>query len=150
MGLDTMVFIFWMLSFKTTFSPSTSFPFFPLTSSRDSLVPLHFLPLKWCHLHIWGCWYFSQQSWFLGLFKAVFCCCCFFFWHFFWLVLLKVCHFAYLFEKLNFSFVDFVIVFLFFISLIYQVNWPLNGAKALTKDGRHCCAARTVCYQSYS
>ena len=28
-------------------------------SSRDSLVPLHFLLLKWCHLHILGCWYFS-------------------------------------------------------------------------------------------
>ena len=33
-------------------------------SSRSSLVPLHFLPLKWYHLHIWVCWYFSQQSWF--------------------------------------------------------------------------------------
>ena len=33
-------------------------------SSRGSLVPLCFLPLKWYHLHIWGCWYFSQQSWF--------------------------------------------------------------------------------------
>ena len=28
-------------------------------SSRGSLVPLRFLPLKWYHLHIWGCWYFS-------------------------------------------------------------------------------------------
>ena len=38
---------------------------FPISpSSRDSLVPLHFLPLKWYHLHIWGCWYFSWQSWF--------------------------------------------------------------------------------------
>ena len=26
-------------------------------SSRGSLVPLHFLPLKWYHLHFWGCWY---------------------------------------------------------------------------------------------
>ena len=33
-------------------------------SSRGSLVPLHFLPLEWYHLHIWGCWYFSWQSWF--------------------------------------------------------------------------------------
>ena len=23
-----------------------------------------FLPLQWCHLHIWGWWYFSQKSWF--------------------------------------------------------------------------------------
>ena len=32
-------------------------------SSRDSLVPLRFLPLMWYCLHIWGC-YFSWQSWF--------------------------------------------------------------------------------------
>ena len=32
-------------------------------SSRDSLVPLHFLS-EWYHLHIWGRWYFSRQSWF--------------------------------------------------------------------------------------
>ena len=25
-------------------------------SSRDPLVPLCFLPLKWYHLHIWDCW----------------------------------------------------------------------------------------------
>ena len=31
-------------------------------SSRGSLVPLLFLPLEWYHVHIWGCWYFSQQS----------------------------------------------------------------------------------------
>ena len=33
-------------------------------SSRGSLVSLHFLSLQWCHLHIWGCRYFSQLSWF--------------------------------------------------------------------------------------
>ena len=33
-------------------------------SSRGSWIPLHFLPVKWYHLHIWGCWYFSWQSWF--------------------------------------------------------------------------------------
>ena len=33
-------------------------------SSRDSLVPLCFLPLEWYHLHIWGCWCFSCLSWF--------------------------------------------------------------------------------------
>ena len=37
-------------------------------SSRDSLVPLSFLPLGWCHLHIWGCLYFSQPSWFQFVF----------------------------------------------------------------------------------
>ena len=41
-------------------------PFHPplSPSSRGSLVLLHFLPLGWCHLHIWDYWYFSQQSWF--------------------------------------------------------------------------------------
>ena len=34
------------------------------SSSRCSLVPLCFLPLEWCHLHIWRYWYFSQKSWF--------------------------------------------------------------------------------------
>ena len=33
-------------------------------SSRGSLVRLHFLPLEWYHLLIWGCEYFSRQSWF--------------------------------------------------------------------------------------
>ena len=33
-------------------------------SSRSSLASLQFLPLEWYHLHIWGCWYFSWQSWF--------------------------------------------------------------------------------------
>ena len=32
------------------------------TSLRGSLVPLHFLPLEWYHLHIWDCWYFSLHS----------------------------------------------------------------------------------------
>ena len=56
MGLDAMILVFecWVLSqlFHFLFSPS----------SRGSLVPLHFLLLKWYHLHIWGC-YFSGQSW---------------------------------------------------------------------------------------
>ena len=34
-----------------------------LPSSRGTLVPLLFLPLG-CHLLIWDCWDFSQQSWF--------------------------------------------------------------------------------------
>ena len=37
MGLDAMIFVFRMLSFKSAFSPS----------SRSSLVPLSFLPLGW-------------------------------------------------------------------------------------------------------
>ena len=38
MGLDAMIFVFWLLSFKPAFSLSLSL------SSRDSLVLLHFLP----------------------------------------------------------------------------------------------------------
>ena len=34
------------------------------SSLRGSLVLLCFLPLEWYYLLIWGCWYFSQQSWF--------------------------------------------------------------------------------------
>ena len=51
MGPDAMILVFWMLSFKPTFS----------LSSRDSLVPLHFLPWGWCQLHIWDYWYFSRS-----------------------------------------------------------------------------------------
>ena len=52
---DWMPFLLsWMLRFKPAFSPS----------SRGSLVPPHFLPLEWYHLHIAGGWYFSWQFWF--------------------------------------------------------------------------------------
>ena len=58
MGLGAKILVSWMLNFKPVFhSPLSS-------SSRGSLVPLHFLLLEWYHLHIWGYWYFSQQSWF--------------------------------------------------------------------------------------
>ena len=56
----------WVLSqlFHSPLSPS----------SRGSLVPLRFLPLEWCHLHIWGGWYLSQKSWFqLGILHDVLC-----------------------------------------------------------------------------
>ena len=49
-------------------------PLFP--SSGGALVTLHFLALEQCHLHIWGCWYFSQQSWFQLLIHPA--------WHFPW------------------------------------------------------------------
>ena len=39
MGPDAMILVFRILSFKPVFSLS-------------SLVPVHFLPLEWCHLHI--------------------------------------------------------------------------------------------------
>ena len=58
MGPGAMIFVFWMLSFKPPFSVSS------FTLSIGSLVPLHLLPLRWWYLHIWGYWYFSQQSWF--------------------------------------------------------------------------------------
>ena len=58
MGPDAMIFVFWMLSFKPAFSLSS------FTSSRGFSVPLHFLSYGWCHLYIWGYWYFSPQSWF--------------------------------------------------------------------------------------
>ena len=46
MGPDAMILVFWMLSFKSTFHSPLSL------SSRGFLVPLHFLPLEWYHLHI--------------------------------------------------------------------------------------------------
>ena len=53
-GCHDLVFECWVLSqlFHSPFPPS----------SRGSLVLFHFLPLAWYHLHIWGCWYFSQQT----------------------------------------------------------------------------------------
>ena len=70
LGPDAMIFIFLMLSFKPVFHSPFSL------SSGASLVLLHFLPEKWYHLRIWGCCYFSWQSWFqLVLHPA---------WHFTW------------------------------------------------------------------
>ena len=47
MGPDAMILVLWMLSFKPTFSPSSSLS-----------------AIGWCHLHIWGDCYFSWKSWF--------------------------------------------------------------------------------------
>ena len=73
-GTDAVVLVFLNVEFQDSFFG------FPLSlSSRGSLVPFHFLPLLWYHLHIWGCWYFSQWSWFqLGIHPA---------WHFAWCTL---------------------------------------------------------------
>ena len=49
---------FWMLSLKPTFSLS-SFTFIKRLLSSSSLSAI-----RGCHLHIWGYWYFSRQSWF--------------------------------------------------------------------------------------
>ena len=59
MGLDAMILVFWMLSFKPTFSLS-SFTFIKRLFSSSSLSAI-----GRCHLHIWGYWYFYWQSWFL-------------------------------------------------------------------------------------
>ena len=53
MGLDAMILVFSMWSFKPTFSLSSSL------SSKISSGPLHFLPYGWFHLSIWGYWYIS-------------------------------------------------------------------------------------------
>ena len=57
MGPDGMILVFWILSFQPIFSLS-SFTFIKrLYSSLLSAI-------DWCHLCVWGYWYFSQQSWF--------------------------------------------------------------------------------------
>ena len=56
-GLYVMILDFWRLSLSQLFHSLSP-------SSRGSLVPLYFQPIKWYHVHIWDCWYFSQQSWF--------------------------------------------------------------------------------------
>ena len=72
MGPDAMILVFWMLSFKPAFSLSSM-------RGESSLVPLQFRPLEWYYLHIWGCWYFSQESWFELVLHSD--------WHFTWCTL---------------------------------------------------------------
>ena len=57
MGPDAVILVFWMLSFKPTFSLS-SFTFTKRLFSSSSLSATR------GDLHIWGYWYFSWQSWF--------------------------------------------------------------------------------------
>ena len=59
MGPDAKIFVYWMLSVKPAFLLS-SFIFNPAFSLSSFTL---LLPLQWYHVHIWGCWYFSQQSW---------------------------------------------------------------------------------------
>ena len=58
MGPDAITLVLWMLSFKPAFSLS-SFTFIKKVFSSSSPSAI-----EWCHLQIWGYWYFSQQSWF--------------------------------------------------------------------------------------
>ena len=58
MGPEAMILVFWMLNFKPTFSLS----FFTCIKRLFSSSSLS--AIGWCHLRIWGYWYFSQQSWF--------------------------------------------------------------------------------------
>ena len=51
MGQDAMILVFWMLSFKPTFSLS-SFTFIKRLFSSSS-----FSAKRVIHLYIWGCWY---------------------------------------------------------------------------------------------
>ena len=51
-----LVFGYWVLS--------QLFHSLPSHSSGGALVPLCLLPLEWYYVCIWGCWYFSGQSWF--------------------------------------------------------------------------------------
>ena len=73
MGPDDMIFIseYWVLG-QLFYSPL-------LPLSRGSLVPHCFLPLEWYHLHIWGYWYLSRQSWFQLVIHPA--------WHFEWCTL---------------------------------------------------------------
>ena len=64
MGLDAVILVFWMLSFKLTFSLS-SFTFIKRLFSSSSLSAL-----RCFHLHIWGYWCFFWQSVFQFVFHA--------------------------------------------------------------------------------
>ena len=54
MGLDAIILVFWIWVFSRFFTL-----IFHL--HQEAVVPLHFLPLVWYYLHIWGCWYFSSS-----------------------------------------------------------------------------------------
>ena len=58
MRLDAMILVFWMLSFNPAFS-LCSFTFI-----KRLFVSFLLSAIRMVYLHIWGHWYFSQQSWF--------------------------------------------------------------------------------------
>ena len=71
MGPDALILVFRMVSFKPAFSFS-SFTFIKWLFSSSLLYASHYL-------HMWGCWYFSQLSWFQSVSYPV--------WHFSWCTL---------------------------------------------------------------
>ena len=73
--MHSTILVFWMLSFKQAFSLSSFTLIKRLFSSS-------LLPLEWYYLHIWGCWCFSQQSWFQFVSHPA--------WHFTWCTLRKL------------------------------------------------------------
>ena len=73
MGPDTMIFVFWKLSFKASFSLST------LTFIKRLFSSYLLSAIGWCHLGIWSYWYFSQKSWFQLVLHPT--------WHFTWCTL---------------------------------------------------------------
>ena len=73
MGQEAMILVFWMLNLQPAFSVS-SFTLIKRLFRSSSLSAI-----RWCHLRIWGCWYFSQQSWFHLVIHPA--------WHFAWCTL---------------------------------------------------------------
>ena len=103
MGLDAMILVFWMLSFQPAFSVS-SFTFIKRLFSTSSLSAK-----GWCHLHIWGYWYFSWQPWFQLVLRPA--------QHFSWCTL----HINYI-SRVTIHSLD-VLLFLFGASLLFHVQF---------------------------
>ena len=72
---DAMISVFWLWGFKPV-SSLPSFTFIKRLFSSSLLSAKRLLSLGWCHLHIWGYWYFSWQSWFQPVLHPA--------WHFLW------------------------------------------------------------------
>ena len=71
--LDTVILLgFWMLNFKPAFSLCSLILIRRLFSSSS----LSAVRVEWYPLHIWGCWYVSQQCWSQLVLHAA--------WHFGW------------------------------------------------------------------
>ena len=75
MGLDALILVFWMLSFKTAFSLS-SFTFIKWLINSSPLSAIKMVSSAY-----WGCWYFSCHSWFQLVSHPA--------WHFTWCPLQK-------------------------------------------------------------